>query len=176
MNKPSRLTIHGFTLVELMVTISIMAIIAGIAVPSYRNLIENTELRTASQAFYGSLVLARSEAVKNNQPTAMCKSSNGSSCAGSGNWDAGWLVYIDADADGNLDNGEQILESSASLSGPTIRATDANLHQVVYQADGTHRVAVTFNVCIDDNKDRGSQIAIGLTGRPSTQKGASTCP
>lgn len=176
MKKPEWLTIHGFTLIELMVTISIMAIIAGIALPSYQNLIENTELRTASQAFYGSLVLARSEAVKNNQPVAMCKSSNGTSCAGSGNWEAGWLIYIDADADNTLDNDEEILESSASLNGPTIRATDANLHQVVYQADGTHRVAVNFNVCIDDDVSRGSQIAIGLTGRPSTEKGASACP
>lgn len=176
MKQPHRLTIHGFTLVELMVTISIMAIIASVALPSYQNMIENTELRTASQAFYGSLVLARSEAVKNNQPVVICKSSNGTSCAGSGNWESGWLIYIDADADSSLDSSEQILESSASLDGPTIRATDSNLHQVVYQADGTQRVAVNFNVCIDDNTDRGSQIAIGLTGRPSTQKGATACP
>ncbi|HEY7772110.1 MAG TPA: GspH/FimT family pseudopilin [Marinagarivorans sp.] len=166
----------GFTLLELMVTISIMAIIAGIAVPSYQGLIQNNQLRAASHAFYGSLVLARSEAVKNNLPVAMCKSTDSASCAGSGTWDDGWLIYIDADNDGSLDSGEMILDSHSGLQNLTLRATDANLHQLIYQPDGTQRVATHFNVCIDDDASRGSKIAIGLTGRPSAEKGATTCP
>lgn len=168
--------IAGFTLLELMVTISIMAIIAGVAVPSYQNLIENNLMRTASHAFYDSLVLARSEAVKNNLPVAVCKSANSSSCATSGYWDGGWLVYIDADADGVFDSSESVLQSHSALSQLTLRATDADLDQVVYQADGTQRIAANFNVCIDDDTTRGTNIRIGLTGRPSTEKGATVCP
>ncbi len=168
--------ITGFTLLELMVTISIMAIIAGIAVPSYQGLIESNLMRAASHSFYGSLVLARSEAVKNNQPVALCKSSNGTSCATSGTWDNGWLVYIDADADATFDSSELLLESHIGITTLTLRATDANLDQVVYQADGTQRVAASFNVCTDDDASRGTNISIGLTGRPSIEKGATACP
>lgn len=168
--------ITGFTLLELMVTISIMAIIAGIAVPSYQGLIESNLVRTASHSFYGSLVLARSEAVKNNLPVAVCKSSNGTSCATSGTWDSGWLVFIDTDADSTFDSSEQLLESHAGITNLSLRATDSDLDQVVYQADGTQRVAASFNVCVDDDVSRGTNISIGLTGRPSTEKGATVCP
>lgn len=168
--------ISGFTLLELMVTISIMAIIAGIAVPSYQGLIQSNLMRVASHSFYGSLVLARSEAVKNNQPVAVCKSSNGTSCASSGTWDGGWLVYVDTDADSTFDSSELLLESHSGITNLTLRATDADLDQVVYQADGTQRVAASFNLCIDDDVTRGTNINIGLTGRPSTEKGATACP
>jgi len=133
-------------------------------------------MRAASHAFYDSLVLARSEAVKNNLPVAVCKSSNGTSCASSGYWDAGWLVYVDTDNDGEFDSSESMLTSHSALSQLTLRATDTDLDQVIYQADGTQRIAANFNVCIDDDTTRGTNIRIGLTGRPSTEKGATACP
>ena len=176
MNRTLRWNPKGFTLLELMVTVSIMAIIAGIAVPSYRSLIEGNLLRTNSQTFYASLVLARSEAVKNNQPVALCKSTNQTSCATSGTWDGGWLVYLDANSNSSFDSGEVLLHTHAAVNGSTLRATDASLHQLVYQADGTQRVAVSFNVCITSDTSRASKISIGLTGRPSIEKGASACP
>ena len=166
----------GYTLMELMITISIMAIIAGVAVPSYRGLIQSNQVRATSHAFYGSLVLARSEAVKNNLPVVICKSANGTSCSGSGTWDGGWIIYLDADSDSAFDAGEALLESHAAIAGLTLRATDADLHQVIYQADGTQRISANFNVCVSDDVSRGNNITIGLTGRPSSEKGATICP
>ncbi len=166
----------GFTLIELLVSVSIMVVVAGIAVPSYQAMINRNLLRSASHAFYTSLVLARSEAVTQNIPVVMCKSADGANCTASGDWHQGWLVFIDVDKNTSLDSGDTLIDQQASLSRPSIISQDPAVHLLVYQVDGTQRNAVTFDLCMDSNAAQGSRIEIGLTGRPTTLAGASSCP
>lgn len=85
---------RGFTLVELMVTLAVLAILTMVAVPSFRDTIRRSRVSAASNALLADLRYARTEAINRGQLVSLCPSSNGSSCTADGTaWDAGWLVY-----------------------------------------------------------------------------------
>ena len=98
----------GFTLLELVVTVALIAIAVSIAVPSMSTFTQNDRLTTNINTLVGHLAYARSEAVKLNQQVSVCVSNNTASCT-AGNWQDGWIVYIDADASNTFTAGEQVL-------------------------------------------------------------------
>ncbi|QOY63525.1 GspH/FimT family pseudopilin [Lysobacter sp. H21R4] len=90
----------GFTLVELMVAIAIVAILAAIAFPSFQPTIRSNRLATATNQLTSSFSLARSEAIKNTRGGGVCSSANGTSCSGATDWSQGWLVWSDTNDTG----------------------------------------------------------------------------
>lgn len=93
--------IRGFTLIELMVTVAVLAIVLGIAVPSFQAQVINNRSQTMGEEFAQALNFARSEAVKNKQRVSICASSNGTSCTGS--WSEGFIVFQDNAASDTAD-------------------------------------------------------------------------
>ena len=85
--------IRGFTLIELMVTLAVMAIVLGIAVPSFQKQIINNKSLTFSEEFAAALNYARSQAVKTTKRVSICASSDGATCTGS--WSEGFIVFQD---------------------------------------------------------------------------------
>jgi len=83
---------RGFTLIELMVTITILAILLGWAVPSFNNAALSSKLTGFANDLVASTQIARSEAIKRNAPITLCRSTNGATCAGSGGWEVGWIM------------------------------------------------------------------------------------
>ena len=85
---------RGFTLVELMVTLSVMAVLLAIAVPSFRDTIRRNRVTSASNALLATLNYARSEAIDRGQLVTLCPSADAANCTSGGtSWGAGWLVY-----------------------------------------------------------------------------------
>lgn len=97
-----RLT-DGFTLIELMVTIAIVAVLVAIAFPSFESTIRSNRVATTTNELMASLSLARSEALRNPGGAAICTSTDGTLCDLSGNWNNGWIVWIDVNGDGLQD-------------------------------------------------------------------------
>lgn len=92
--KPVRARMRGFTIVELAVTVAVLAILLAIAAPSFKEIMLGTKLTSQANSLVASAHLARGEAIKRNQPVRLCASSDGASCAGS--WEQGWIVITAA--------------------------------------------------------------------------------
>lgn len=101
----------GFTLIELMVALSITAIIITIATPFFQSSIEKRRILTINDSFSAGLKLARSEAVSRSLTITVCPSNDQLSC--SGTWSDGWIIFIDDDKDRFFDvPGDELLKVS----------------------------------------------------------------
>jgi type IV fimbrial biogenesis protein FimT len=93
----------GLTMIELMVVITIVALLAGMAAPSLVDLINSTRLSSTMSQLTNDLNRARSEAVKRNRRVLVCVRSTDTTCGAVTNWQNGWLVCYDEDQDGTCD-------------------------------------------------------------------------
>ena len=153
-------TESGFTLIEMMVTVSVMAILLAIAVPSFQGVALSSKLTSLANDFVASAQLARSEAIKRNRPARLCASSDGATCTG--DWKDGWVVLRE---DGVVVHAQKKLPDGFVMSG--------NVTTISFSATGVGVVAAaTLTVC-RKLPSVGSQervVSISSTGRPSVKR------
>lgn len=92
----------GFTLTELMITLAIVGVLLMVGVPSLKTFVQGNQLIASTNELLSALHIARSEAIKLNSRVSICDSSDGKTCALTGDWSNGWIVFVDFD--GNLAN------------------------------------------------------------------------
>lgn len=112
---PTPLSVQeGFTAIELMVTVSIVAVLMAIAAPSFTTLIESWRVRQATEQLQSTLSYARSEAIKRSGLVAIQKLPNHTngctSASGNRDWDCGWIVCHDTNANGACNPNEPVLQ------------------------------------------------------------------
>jgi type IV fimbrial biogenesis protein FimT len=99
----------GFTLIEGMVTLSVIAVLLSTGVPSFSAMIKNNRLTSENHALRAVLATARFEAKAQRATVTVCRSTNAVDCS-VGDWADGYIAFIDLDEDGHVDSGEQLLE------------------------------------------------------------------
>ena len=85
----------GFTLPELLITLAIVGILLTVGVPSLKTFMQGNQLIASTNELISALHVARSEAIKLNTRVSICESSDGATCAVTGSWKNGWIVFID---------------------------------------------------------------------------------
>ncbi len=183
--------VAGFTLVELITVLVVGGILTLIAMPNLRDAVRNFRLTSEANEVVGALNLARSEAVTRARQVTVCRSANGTECiTAAGGWEVGWVVYQDADGDGDITAGEEIRVYQRLTSGMTLRTGDKFKDFVNFQANGsatgaagnTSAAAVDINLRLCDERQDETKsylIGIGLVGRINSTKGIGgglTCP
>ncbi|MDW3095894.1 MAG: GspH/FimT family pseudopilin [Gammaproteobacteria bacterium] len=169
--KPKHLA--GFTIVELMLTIVVAAVILSIGVPSFQGLMERNQLTSSINEFISSLTLARSEAIRRNSPVALCASADGENCGGAG-YEVGWIVYVNENSDGDRDAGEELLWVHDSLPASlTLRGTGCCINNIPYLASGrVSGINGSVNLCKDNDLGKSKKITIITSGRVRLNEGA----
>ena len=157
----------GYTLLELMITLALVATIFAFGIPSMNTFIQNDRLVTQINTLVGHLSYARSEAVKRSQQVAVCVSNNTISCTGGNNWENGWIIYVDLDGDGSFTGGEQVLRAQQQLEGANTLSAGTIGTQVTYDYRGFVDAASvgSFSLCDDRGAAYGKAISISPTGR-----------
>lgn len=166
----------GFTLVELIITISIAAILAGIAIPSFNSIIQSTQLTTYANELVASLNLARSEAVKRGVQVSVRRKGSANN-----NWDSGWDIFTDLDGDGTLDTVDMLLKTYPALTNGFTLRTGTTGYQTfaAYLPSGLslNSILDTFRLCTSSADTSNSRaIEINALGRPKTSEGTESCP
>jgi len=124
----------GFTLIELMVSIAVLAILLGVAVPAFTSAQLSTQLRTSTNNLIAGAHLARSEAIKRNAVVQMCVSPDGTSC-GSGDWNQGWIIV----------RGAEVLHREDAISDRY--HINAPADSLSFQPTGVDSTAGSFTIC-----------------------------
>jgi type IV fimbrial biogenesis protein FimT len=143
----------GFTLVELLLVTSFAAFIVAILIPGVAAFIQQNQLATAQNDLLAALHLARSEAIERAASVTACKSATGTACNGA-DWEDGWIVFTDKNADGAVDggDGDTLLHRWAGLSDALTLRGNANVSsRVTFDALGSTGNNGTLTVC--DTRD-----------------------
>lgn len=169
----------GFTLLELMVTVTVSMILITVGVPSFLRLVAENDRASHTANVYNALNSARSEAIARNVQVVMCKSTDLSSCRTGGSWAQGWLVY--ANTDNAIDATEpdnpatDILLTQPELTNFALTySTTADA--IVFLSSGRSQTTGEFTLCPDDTDLEGRRIIITSTGRPRTEPVSCSTP
>jgi type IV fimbrial biogenesis protein FimT len=128
----------GFSLVELMVTVAVAAILLAIAFPSFTSLINSNRLTGQANDLVGALQLARMDAIRYNRRSVLCKTTDGTTCSAvAGTWTR-WLSYVDTNGNGapaanEIQRSGVLKPNILVLVSPAI---SGNGNQVVFRAEG----------------------------------------
>ncbi|SDO80426.1 GspH/FimT family pseudopilin [Pseudomonas jinjuensis] len=151
---------RGFTIIELMVTLAVAAILLSIAVPNFSDMTLGSKLGASANSLVSGARVARSEAIKRNAVVSLCASSDGATCSSSADWEDGWIV---------LGGGTVVMAEKAAPSGLRILS---EVKLLEFQPSGVGSTQAVLTVC-RSTPNPGSQervVTFSATGRASVTK------
>lgn len=165
----------GWSLIELMVTLAVLAVLLGIAVPAYLGFVAQQRITSKTNEFVSSVQYARTEAIRRNRTISICSPNENNGCEATNNWSK-WVV-VDLGADGG------ILRTHVGDVGVGLKVTMAangGLVQNIIQFDamgsltsaaiGEIRVRLCFDGVGVNDSNRARDVIINTSGRPRIER------
>lgn len=156
----------GFTLIELMITLALLAVVLSFGVPNMTQLIRSNQVINQTNSVLGGIQLARAEAVKRGVGMAVCGSSDQATC--DGQWGQGWLVYEDSGGSTSptATTIVRVADGSAEVdntSGGVVRFD----HQGLRRDTSESTVTIKRSAC---GSEKARQISVSIGGRAGSEK------
>lgn len=167
---------RGLTLIELMTTLTVLAISLSLAGPAFTSFIRSNRLQAAQSELISSLTLARSEAARKGKPVGV----EALRPLGEGGFTQGWRVWVDANGNGIYDDvaGEEVLREVPARGGALAITPTPDVREVVFAPSGflVAGTAVTFCLLGQPQSGKGFRVVlapVGLTDVSPVAEGAS---
>ncbi|WP_414693797.1 GspH/FimT family pseudopilin [Polaromonas sp.] len=179
----------GFTLIEVMVVVTILGILVAVGAPAFGDMLRNNRVSAAASALQVSLSLARSEAVKRGADARVTVAANTTA----GVWTNGWTVFVDGTTNANGSVGPTVdtttaplvtrIEVVAAPSGPISTGRTGSLNYFTYNGQGrlitsTGASGANRSFWFFDGTSEKYCLVLSITGRVRTARvaSASSCP
>jgi len=169
----------GFTMLELIMVVMIVAILAAVGTPTFRYVTASNRISGEVNSLLGDMQFARSQAVKTGQPVTICTSTTLTSCAATNinTWQVGWIIFVDANANHVFDaaNDTLLRVQPAFTGSDRFVATNANYSYATYNRMGYAPTGVNGVVNIQLHDSTGNNqwtrcLAVNLMGSVLTEK------
>lgn len=182
--RPNR-SVRGFTLLELAITLTVLAVMIGIAAPLFTGMSNGNRLVSNANEMVAAMQIARSEAIRGNVRTTLCQSINGTSCSNVSPW-RGWIVFADANGNDVADAGEIVHVGTIEAPVQVIPSASVVNARITFRADGlayagNNLLEANMRVCLPVTNPNlnARDVNISVGGRVGVRapiNAAGTCP
>ena len=164
---PSRLIQAGYSIYDLLIT-SAVASVLGLGAVGMTGMVQDGRMTAQVNHLMGHLNLARSESIKRGTAVTMCKTENGANCATGSEWHNGWIIFVDEDANHQINDGETIIKIEQPLDAVALNFAGALNHDryVTYKPGGMVEPNGTFTFCDNRGAKKAKAVILLGTGRP----------
>jgi type IV fimbrial biogenesis protein FimT len=165
----------GFTLLELLMTIAIAAVVMALAMPSYRYVTNSNRIAGEINGLLGDLQFARAEAIKEGRTVSACVSTTGTSCSGAASWENGWIVFSDPANVGVVDPNElPVLRQQSAFSGTDTFDASNGVAVITFNREG-YAVGIPNGTLITLHDSTGNTawtrcLSVNLSGMLASKK------
>ena len=186
--RPNSQSNRGFTTIELMITLVVLAIVAAVAIPAWQQLTLKSRLLTHSHGIFNAFTQARQTAIMQRAPVTLCAGNATTGCQTGRNaqWQDGYMVFLDRNQNGVLDAGERLVfENNSPASGLIIAGNTPMNKPVIFLPQGFAEQpggafsAGRVRICATRNFDGHAQDVILLKSgmaRIESNSFGGTCP
>lgn len=174
-----RMRYRGFTLVELMVTLAVAAIVITAGVPSFTTMLKNNRMAMTVNEFLSNVYYARSEAIKRGRPVTLCARASDTACSTTNTWQNGYLIFVDLDSDSVLDTGEDQLRIVGALDSSFSVTPNTFSNFIRFDSSALPNSNGNIKFCDDRGTNYGRVVLISATGKAGSSSVSSnelTCP
>lgn len=163
---------RGFTLVELMITIAIVAILASAGLPAFSNFLRDQRMHGSATRLLNDVTTARTEAARTHRTVSLCPSTAGAACD-SADWSAGRLLFVDANGNGAAEAGEILRFTAAGGREPAATPTGIT-DRIAFESTGVASATGSVRLCDDRSGPHGRSVEWNAAGRVALR--AANCP
>lgn len=169
----------GFTLIEVMVTVSVMSTLLAVGLPAFAALIETQRTSAALASLVSQMSHARLAAVKHRRPTILCPSTSGTHCDAGTDWSGGWMMFVERGDRTRPSKRSDLLQVETVPTSRHLRIrSTAGRDSLRYLPDGRSAGSnLTIVVCNNDSERLGA-VVVNNAGRPRVERGpaGTACP
>ncbi|HET6603972.1 MAG TPA: GspH/FimT family pseudopilin [Xanthomonadaceae bacterium] len=172
----------GFTLLELMIAVAVVAILFAVAIPALANALEAARAGDARSGLLASLTRAVSRAAITGRHAVLCPSGDALACDAGQDWSGGWIAFLDRNGNREREADETVFFHQGALAGKVrLRSTVGRTRIVIQPSGGNAGSNVTFTLCDGRGPARAQTLVISNRGRirygkPSPAAITATCP
>ncbi len=167
----------GFTLIEILLVVSLLSLLAALALPSFGTMIRNARTQSSSNLLTSHFALARMAAVKHNALVSVCPLAQEGICSTNSDWSRGWMVFLDPDGNRKPDALRQVLQVEHRRLSVQSILSNTTRPQLRYRPDGTSTGSnLTIWICEDHQLQM--TLIVSSAGRVRTERpvGKTPCP